>query len=85
MPLIGTTPTVLAGNLKTYHTMNIGGSKDKNDVTHTICVNKEEMKTADKLELFGVFLDSNLNFTDHISLICKKASQRTGVLLWIKT
>ena len=75
---------LLAGNLKKYHTMNIGDSLDKNDVTHTICVNNEVIKRVDKLELLGVILDSNLNFTDHISSICKKASQRTGVLMRLR-
>ena len=42
---------LLAGNLKKYHTMNIGDSEDKNDVTHTVCSNNEETKTAGKLEL----------------------------------
>ena len=75
---------LLAGNLKKYHIMNIGDSEDKNGVIHKICVNNEEIKTVDKLELLGVTLDSNLNFTDHISLICKKASKRTGVLMRLK-
>ena len=64
--------------------MNIGDSEDKNGVIHKICINNEEIKTVDKLELLGVTLDSNLNFTDHISLICKKASQRTGVLMRLR-
>lgn len=51
---------LLAGNLKKYHTMNIGDSEDKSDVTDTICVNNEETKTVDKLEHLGVILNSNL-------------------------
>jgi len=50
---------LLAGNLKKYHIMNIGDSEDKNDDTHKICVNNEEIKTVDELELLGVILDSN--------------------------
>lgn len=64
--------------------MNIGDSEDKNDVAHTVCVNSEEIKTVDKLELLGVIIGSNLNFADHVSLICKKASQRTGVLMRLR-
>ena len=48
---------------------------------HTICVNNEEIKTVDNLKLLGVTIDSKLNFTDHISSIFKKASQRIGVLM----
>ena len=55
---------LLAGNLKKYHIMNIGDSENKNGVITKICVNNEEIKTVDKLELLGVILDSNLNFTD---------------------
>ena len=45
---------LLAGNLKKYHLMNTGDSEDKNDVTHKISVNNEEIKTIDKLELLGL-------------------------------
>ena len=67
---------LLAWNHKKYHTMNIYDSEDKNDVTYTICGNNEEIKTLENLEILGIILDSKLNFTDHISSICKKASQR---------
>jgi len=44
-------------------------------------VNKEEITTVDNLKLLGVTIDSKLNFTDHVSSICKKASQTIGVLV----
>ena len=75
---------LLARNLKNYHTKNIGDSEDKNSVTYTICVKNEEIKTLGKLDHLDVFLDSKLNFTDHISLICKKASQRIGAYATIR-
>ena len=53
-------------------------------MSDTICANNEETKTVDKLEHLGVILDSNLNFTDHISLICEKACQRTGMLMRLR-
>ena len=84
LPLTGTTTIFFAGNLKKYQTMNIGYSEDKNDTTYTIYVNNEEMKTVGKLELLGVILDLKLNFTDHISSMCKKASQRIGVLMQLR-
>ena len=34
--------------------------------------------------LLGVIIDSKLNFSDHISSICKKASQRIGVLMGLR-
>ena len=71
---------LLAGNLKKYRTMNIGYSRDHDSAEHTICVNNEEIKTVETLKLLGVTIDSKLNFTDHISSICK-VSQRIGVLV----
>ena len=45
---------LLARNLRKYHTMNIGDSEDRNNVSFTIGVNNEEIKTVGKLELLGV-------------------------------
>ena len=47
-------------------------------------MNNEEIKTVDDLKLLGVRIDSKLDFTDHISSICKKASQRIGVLMKLR-
>jgi len=46
--------------------MNIGSSQD-NSAAHAICVNNEEIKTVENLNLLGVTIDSKLNFTDHIT------------------
>ena len=73
----------LAGNLKKYQTMNISYSQD-NSAAHVICVNNEEIKTVESLNLLGVIIDSKLNFTDHITSICKKASQRIGVIMRLR-
>ena len=75
---------LLAGNLKKYQTMNIGYNQDINNAAHAICVNNEEIKTVENIKLLGVTIDSKLNFTDHISSICKKASQRIGVLMRLR-
>ena len=63
--------------------MNISYSQD-NSAAHAICVNSEEIKTVESLNLLGVKIDSKLNFTDHISSICKKASQRIGVIMRLR-
>ena len=42
--------------------------------------NDEIMKT-EQIKLLGVNIDENLNFTQHISEICTKASQKVGVLM----
>ena len=56
--------------------MNIALSQSNGNIH----VNGEEIKTTDDLQLLGVTLDSDLSFSDHINLSCKKASQRVGVL-----
>ena len=61
--------------------MNIGYSQAINSVAPALCVNNEEIKNRENLWLLGVTIDSKFNFTDHISTICKKASQRIGVLM----
>ena len=38
-------------------------------------MNNEEIKTVENLKLLGVTIDSKLNFTDHISSICKGKSK----------
>ena len=64
--------------------MNIGYSQDNNSAVHAIHVNNEEIKTVDNIMLLGVKIDSKLNFSDHISSICKKASQRIGLLMRLR-
>ena len=44
---------------------------------HTDGVNIEKLKS---FKLFGVLLDSELKFSEHISSVCKKASQQIRVL-----
>ena len=61
--------------------MNVGYSQDNNSAAYAIYLNNEEIKTVDNAKLLGVRIDSKLNFGDHISSICKKASQRIGVLM----
>ena len=43
-----------------------------------------EIELTDKLSLLGVSIDCNLNFSDHINSITKKASQKIGVLMRLK-
>ena len=74
----------LAGNLKKYQTMNIGYSQAINSVAHAIHVNNGEIKNVENLRLLDVTIDSKFIFTDHISTICEKASQRIGVLMRLR-
>ena len=44
-------------------------------------VNNEKIKNVENLRLLGVTIDSKFTFT---ITICKKASQRIGVLMWLR-
>ena len=60
--------------------MNLGFSQSSSN----IYINGEEIRTTENLKLLGVTLDIKLNFSDHITSICKKASQRIGVLIRLR-
>ena len=71
---------LLAGNLKKYQVLNLGFNQNDSN----ICVNNVEIETKDNIILLGVVLDSKLNYSKHIISICKKASQKIGVLMRLR-
>ena len=71
---------LLAGNLKKYQVLNLGFTQNDSN----ICVSDVVIETKDNIILLGVVLDSKLNFSEHIISICKKASQRIGVLMRLR-
>ena len=71
---------LLAGNLKKYQVLNLGFTQNDSN----ICVNDVVIDTKDNIILLGVVLDSKLNFSEHVISICKKASQRIGVLMRLR-
>ena len=52
--------------------------------TPTMSIQGSEIESTEKLNLLGVTIDSKLNFNHHINNVCKKASQRIGVLMRLK-
>ena len=71
----------LQGNLKKYQTLNFR-EKSVNYVDKTsITVNGKDEMESDNLELLGVNIECGLSFNLHISNVCKKASQRIGVIM----
>ena len=63
--------------------------KPNNDKCHLIVCNvdnvfvnigNETIVTSDYVELLGVTIDKNLNFTDHVSKHCKKCNQKLHAL-----
>ena len=65
---------LLQGNLKKYQTMSICNKS-------VTCGHKMSMEN---LKLLGLTIDCGLNFDVHISNVCKKASQRIGVIMRLR-
>ena len=65
---------LLQGNLKKYQTMSIRNKS-------VTCGDKMSMEN---LKLLGLTIDCGLNFDVHISNVCKKASQRIGVIMRLR-
>lgn len=73
----------LQGNLQKYQTMNIRNELDTKEQT-CITVKGKDIVETESMTLLGVTIDCRLNFKDHISSVCKKASQRIGVLMRLR-
>jgi hypothetical protein len=60
----------------TINPRNVDTSRQNKD----IFLNGKVVKNNDQIELLEVKVDDNLNFSNHISELCKKASRKVGVL-----
>ena len=60
--------------------MNISHGQSDNNTTQVIRLNNHDISITDSLKLLGVTIDSKLNFSEHIHMICKIAGQKIGVL-----
>ena len=61
--------------------LNAMGIKQRNENEQiNIKIGDQAIKTTDNIKLLGVNFDDNLIFSQHISELCKKASERVGVL-----
>ena len=73
---------MLKGNYNKYKTMTV---QNKREITNlTMSVQGNEIESTENLNLLGVTIDSKLNCNHHINNVCKKASQRIGVLMRLK-
>ena len=71
----------LLANPDKFQSRNINPRKldmDKSD--KTLSINDLEFTNTELIKLLGVHGDENLNFTEHISKLCIKASQKVGIL-----
>jgi len=73
---------MLKGNCRNSKTMAM---QNKREITYpTMSIQGSEIESTEKLNLLGVTIDSKLNCSHHINKVCKKASQRIGVLMRLK-
>ena len=49
-----------------------------------VILRTHKIPSKEHIKLLGVYLDENLNFNKQISEVCKKASQRAGVLFRLR-
>ena len=75
---------LLAENLKKYQIINIGYSQNDDNITQVSRLNNHDVNATSSLKLLGVTIDSELNFSEHINTICKKACQKIGVLMRLR-
>ena len=71
----------LLANPDKFQSLNINPRKldnNKNDIT--LSTNDLDIANTELIKLLGVHIDENLNFTEHISKLCIKASKKVGVL-----
>ena len=59
-------------------------SRDTEDAATNVRIDGENVESKPFLKLLGVTLDSKLNYSSHISDICKKAGSKVGVLNRLK-
>ena len=73
---------MLKGNYSKYKTIAM---QNKGKITNlSMSIQGSEIESTEKLSLLGVTIDNKLNFNHHINNVCKKASQRIGVLMRLK-
>ena len=71
----------LLANPDKFQSLNINPWKLDNDKSDkTLRINDLDITNAVLIKLLGVQIDENLNFTEHIFILCIKASKKVGVL-----
>ena len=71
----------LEGNLSKYQVMLM--TKRNHEITE-VDIDNHRIRQAEKIKLLGVTLDSGLNFSEHVSTICRNTNRRIGVLMRLR-
>ena len=59
-------------------------SSVEHNINLNLNLNGKIIRTSDSLKILGVTIDNKLNFNEHINDVCKKASQRVGVIMRLR-
>ena len=71
----------LEGNLSKYQVMLM--TKGNQMITE-IDIDNHKISQTEQIKLLGVTLDNGLNFSEHVSTICKTTNRRIGVLMRLR-
>ena len=55
-------------------------SCDKKENKHDLNINNSIISSVDSVTLLGIEIDNKLNFEEHVSTICKKASRQLNAI-----
>ena len=70
------------GNHEKNNTMSIGKNDDEQSIS--VDIDGEIIASVPALKLLGVTIDNKLEFSSHISAICKKASRKVIALVHLR-
>ena len=73
---------LLKGNLSKFQTMTFKNNRTESNIS--LHLQGNIIESSECLKLLGVTIDEQLNFNTHINEICKKKSQKVGVMLRLK-
>ena len=86
MPIIKTSgwyaSNLQKGNLSKYQTMSLVHNNTVSD--NPLHFQGKTIESSGSPKLLGFTIDDQLNFNIHINEICKRASQRVGVMMRLK-
>ena len=73
---------LLQANPNKYQILVTAAQRGDNNATDTctLKIDDQQIRPTKNLKILGINMDVELSFSDHISDICKKASQKVGVL-----
>ena len=71
----------LEGNHSKYQVILM--TKHKSDIAE-VDIDNHKLGQMNQMKLLGVTLDKELNFSNHVSTICKNTSERIGVLMRLR-